>query len=47
MAAGRLDFFAIIWWDKDAKVYRFFTCANDVNHACRLRGTAHWEGESL
>jgi hypothetical protein len=46
-SAGRLDFLAIIWWDKDAKLYRFFTCANDVKHACELRGTAHWEGETF
>jgi hypothetical protein len=23
--AGRLDFIAVIWWDKDANLYRFFT----------------------
>ena len=45
--AGRLDFIAIIWWDKDAKLYRFFTCSNNVNRACELRGTAHWEGETF
>jgi len=46
-SAGRLDFLAVIWWDKDAELYRFFTCANDVNHACELRGTAHWEGAAF
>jgi len=46
-SAGRLDFLAIIWWDKDAKAYRVFTCANDIKHACELRGTAHWEGETF
>lgn len=45
--AGRLDFIAIIWWDKGAKLYRFFTCANNVNRACELKGTAHWEGETF
>jgi hypothetical protein len=45
--AGRLDLIAVIWWDKDAKLYRFFTCANNVNRACELRGTAHWEGETF
>jgi hypothetical protein len=28
--AGRLDFIAVIWWDKDAKLYRFFTWANNI-----------------
>jgi hypothetical protein len=46
-SAGRLDFIAVIWWDKDAEVYRFFTCSNNVNRACELRGTAHWEGETF
>jgi len=46
-SAGRLDFLAVIWWDTDAKLYRFFTCANDIKHACELRGTAHWEGETF
>jgi hypothetical protein len=46
-SAGRLDFLAVIWWDKEAKLYRFFTCANDVKQACKLRGTAHWEGDAF
>jgi hypothetical protein len=46
-SAGRLDFLAVIWWDADEKLYRFFTCANDVKHACEVRGTAHWEGEAF
>jgi len=44
-SAGRLDFIAVIWWDKDAEIYRFFTCSNNVSRACQLRGTAHWVGE--
>jgi hypothetical protein len=44
---GRLDFVAVIWWDKKPGIYRFFTCSNDVNHACELRGTAHWEGKTF
>jgi hypothetical protein len=31
-----LDFIAVIWWDKDAKLYRFFICAKNVNRACAL-----------
>jgi hypothetical protein len=46
-SAGRLDFIAVIWWDKDAEIYRLFTCANNVDPACELRGTAHWEGETF
>ncbi|HEY2459790.1 MAG TPA: DUF1579 family protein [Candidatus Acidoferrum sp.] len=46
-SAGRLDFIAIIWWDKDAQTYRVFTCGNGGNNPCKLRGTAHWDGASF
>jgi hypothetical protein len=45
-SAGRLDFFIVVWWDKRAKLYRFFTCFNDVSKPCEIRGTAHWESDS-
>ena len=35
----------MIWWDKDAKIYRFFTCFKDYDSGCQVRGTAHWEGD--
>ena len=46
-SAGRLDFMVVIWWDNEAKVYNFFTCANGGNNPCRIRGTAHWDGDSF
>ncbi len=37
----------VIWWDKDTSLYRFFICFNNPNHPCKLRGTAHWQGDSF
>ena len=45
--AGRLDGFLAIWWDKPAQLYRFFMCFNNPNNPCRLRDTAHWEGDTF
>src|SRR6266705_3363757 len=28
-SAGRLDHLIVIWWDTDAKLYRFFPCFKD------------------
>jgi hypothetical protein len=43
---GDLRWFITIWWDPDAKLYRFLTCfRTDTNAGCELRGTAHWEGD--
>jgi hypothetical protein len=44
-SAGKLDGMVVIWWDKDAALYRFFTCFNDAESPCEVRGTAHWEGD--
>ncbi len=46
-SAGKLDGMLVIWWDKEANLYRFFSCFNNPNHPCRMRGTAHWEGDSF
>jgi hypothetical protein len=46
-SAGELNYLIAIWWDKPASVYRFFTCFNDPNTPCVVRGTAHWEGDSF
>jgi len=46
-SAGRLDGMLVIWWDKEASLYRFFICFNNPNHPCEMRGTAHWEGDSF
>ena len=45
--AGKLDGMLVIWWDKDAGVYRVFVCFNDPSHPCEMRGTAHWEENSF
>lgn len=46
-SAGKLDFMAIIWWNQDRGIYEFFTCGNGGENPCRIRGTAHWEGDSF
>lgn len=46
-SAGKLDGLVIIWWEKGAGVYRFFTCFNDADNPCEVRGTAHWEGDKF
>ena len=40
---GDLQWFITIWWDPNAKCYRFLTCFRTPGDAgCELRGTAHW-----
>jgi hypothetical protein len=46
-SAGELDGVLLIWWDKAAKLYRIFVCFNNPNSPCKMRGTAHWEGEKF
>jgi hypothetical protein len=46
-SAGMLDGFLTIWWDKNTKIYYFLACFNNPNGPCRMRGTAHWEGDSF
>lgn len=46
-SAGKLEGFHTIWWDKNTKLYYFFACFNNPDSPCRMRGTAHWEGDSL
>src|SRR5262249_36361793 len=46
-SAGKLDGLVVIWWDDTAKLYRFFTCFNDPQSPCRVRGTAHWEHDTF
>jgi hypothetical protein len=46
-SAGMLDGFLTIWWEKNAKLYYFLACFNNPNGPCRMRGTAHWEGDSF
>jgi hypothetical protein len=45
---GDLQWFITIWWDPNAKCYRFLTCFKTPTDAgCELRGTAHWEGDTF
>jgi hypothetical protein len=47
-SAGELQYQITIWWDKDANLYRFFTCFKDSRgSSCRVRGTAHWESDTF
>ena len=46
-SAGKLDGLYVIWWDKPADIYRLFVCFNDLQSPCKLRGTAHWEGDTF
>jgi hypothetical protein len=46
-SAGELSYVIAIWWDKQESVYRFFTCFNDAGAPCKIRGTAHWDRNSL
>jgi hypothetical protein len=45
---GDLQWFITIWWDPNAKYYRFLTCFRTPGDAgCELRGTAHWDGDTF
>jgi hypothetical protein len=46
-SAGELSYLIAIWWDKPASVYRFFTCFNESETPCVVRGTAQWEGDTF
>ena len=46
-SAGKLDGFLTIWWDKNTNLYYFLACFNNPNGPCRMRGTAHWDGDSF
>ena len=43
---GDLRWLITIWWEPDAKRYRFLTCFGAADGSgCELRGTGHWEGD--
>ena len=45
---GDLQWFITIWWDSNAKCYRFLTCFRTPGDAgCELRGNAHWDGDTF
>ena len=46
-SAGKLDGMLLIWWDKDANLYRVFVCFNKPSHPGEMRGTTHWQGDSF
>jgi hypothetical protein len=46
-SAGKLDGFHTIWWDRGTKLYYFLACFNNPDHPCRMRGTAHWDGDTF
>jgi hypothetical protein len=46
-SVGSLSHLIVIWWDKKAQVYYFFTCFKDTGSSCKVRGTAHWEGDTF
>ena|SRR5438128_1674391 len=46
-SAGKLEGFYVIWWDKPGNIYNFFVCFNDSKTPCKLRGTAHLEGDAF
>lgn len=46
-SAGPLRYLIVVWWDKDASQYGFFTCFKDEDSGCEVRGTAHWEQDKF
>lgn len=46
-SAGPLSYIIVVWWDKDASLYRYFTCFKDTDSGCEVRGTAHWDGNKF
>ena len=45
-SAGKLEFMIIVWWDPAQHLYPYFVCFNGAR-PCRIRGTAHWEGNDF
>ena len=46
-SAGPLSCIIVVWWDKDAKLYGYFTCFKDPDVGCEVRGTAHCHGDKF
>jgi hypothetical protein len=46
-SAGPLSYLTVIWWDKDANLYRYFICFKDTESGCEVRGIAHWHGDKF
>jgi hypothetical protein len=46
-SAGPLSYIIVVWWDKDANLYRYFTCFKDTGSGCEVRGTARWDRDKF
>jgi len=46
-SAGPLSYIIVVWWDKGANLYRYFTCFKDSGSGCEVRGTAKWDGDKF
>jgi hypothetical protein len=46
-SAGPLSYLIVVWWDKEAGLYRYFTCFQDEGSGCEIRGTAHWDRDDF
>jgi hypothetical protein len=45
-SARPLSYIIVVWWDKDAKLYGYFTCFKDTDAGCEVRGTRIGMGTS-
>jgi len=45
--AGPLDYLILLSWNKNAGVFDYFVCFKDTGSSCKMRGTAHWEGNNF
>jgi hypothetical protein len=46
-SAGPLSEIIVIWWDKDANLYRTLTASKDAGSGCEVRGEARWDGDKF
>jgi hypothetical protein len=46
-SAGPLSYIIVIWWNKDANLYRCLTCFKDAASGCEVRGEARWDGDKF
>ena len=46
-SAGPLSYIIVVWWNKEAHLYGYFTCFKDSGSGCEVRGTAHWDGDKF
>ena len=45
---GELNWLITIWWERDAKRYRFLACFQaGADSGCDLRGTGYWEDDDF